>query len=112
MKIETILNAMTLTAYSQSDTFRELMEELPGVVYELMRTDRQYRAFRARILRTFAIYKNFAEANGFDREQAWFWTDEWQAAEKEVDHHIRLGEVQSFDSMDEFLATLEEAQDD
>ncbi len=51
MKIETILNAMTLTAYSQSDTFRELMKELPDLVYGLTRTDRQYRALRARIIK-------------------------------------------------------------
>ena len=90
MKIETILSAYTITV---------------GIFDS--RRIRQGRAFRARILREFAIYKNFAEANGFDRSQAWFWTDEWQAAEREVDEDIAAGRVQSFDSMKEFLATLE-----
>ena len=35
-----------------------------------------------------AIYRNFSEANGYREDQAWFWTDEWQAAEKEVDKEV------------------------
>ena len=68
---------------------------------------RQRAAFRAGLLRRASAYRNFAEANGFDKEQAWFWTDEWQAAEKEVDRLIAKGEIHSFDSMAEFLETLE-----
>ncbi|MBC8438079.1 MAG: hypothetical protein H8D87_00125 [Deltaproteobacteria bacterium] len=41
-------------------------------------------------------------------KQLWFWTDEWQNGERQVDEHIRNGNVQSFDTMDEFLRTLEE----
>ena len=77
MKIETILNAYDLARF---DLFI-------GTDKGNTRA-RQKTAFRARILRTAAIYRNFAEANGFDKEQAWFWTDEWQAAEKEVDQEI------------------------
>jgi hypothetical protein len=31
-------------------------------------------------------------------EQSWFWTDEWQEKEREVDEHIRKGEIISFDT--------------
>ena len=72
------------------------------------RRERQYLAFRDRILRAVAIYRNFAEANGYREDQAWFWTDEWQAAEKEVDRLIAKGEIHSFDSMAEFLEGLED----
>ena len=102
MKIETILNAMEKVRV--------------GSGWDMDRRIRQYNAFRARLLRRAAArllrraatYRNFAEANGFDKEQAWFWTDEWQAAEKEVDCYIAKGEIYSFDSMDEFLETLED----
>ena len=97
MKIETILNALEIVCVEQ------------GISWQIldMKRGRQIAAFRARILRTAAIYRNFAEANGFDKEQAWFWTDEWQAGEKEVDRLIAKGEIHSFDSMAEFLETLE-----
>lgn len=104
MKIETYLNAM--------EKSRGYLIIKNPTVPKNKRGKRQYYAFRDRILREFAIYKNFAVANGFDRNQAWFWTDEWQAAEQEVDAHIRAGEIESFDSMDEFLATLEEETND
>ena len=71
MNIETILNAYMKTS-------------------NLWKPERarQRGAFRDRILRTVATYRNFAEANDFDEKQAWFWTDEWQAAEKEVDEEV------------------------
>ena len=91
MKIETILNAMSLTAYTQDTYFQEWTQRFPEDS-NYARRKCQYRAFRARILREFAIYKNFAEANGFDRSQAWFWTDEWQAAEREADEDRKVGD--------------------
>ena len=94
MKIETILNAMEKVRV--------------GSGWDMDRRIRQYNAFRARLLRRAATYRNFAEANGFDEKQAWFWTDEWQAAEKEVDCYIAKGEIYSFNSMVEFLEGLED----
>ena len=35
----------------------------------------------------------------------------WEQAEKEVDEHIRKGEVESFDTMDEFLSSLDDQPD-
>ena len=42
-------------------------------------------------------------------DQAWFWTDEWQAGEREVDEHIRKGEVLTFNTIEEFLLSLSQA---
>ncbi len=39
--------------------------------------------------------------------QAWFWTEEWQAGEREVDAHIATGEVIRFESDEDFLAALD-----
>jgi len=43
-----------------------------------------------------------------DKSQAYFWTEEWQAAEREADEDIRAGRVRTFDSVDELLADLEQ----
>lgn len=45
-------------------------------------------------------------ANGSD--QRWFWTERWQQGEAEVEEHIWRGEVDSFDSMEEFLSSLDD----
>ena len=39
-------------------------------------------------------------------EQAWFWTDRWQAMERKVDEHVSRGEVTVHESTDAFLAFL------
>ena len=79
MKIETYLNAAMMAHQAVS------MNMPTSKAY---RRARQSFVFRARILRTVAIYRNFAEANGYREDQAWFWTDEWQAQEREVDKEI------------------------
>lgn len=43
-------------------------------------------------------------------DQAWFWTPEWQAGEREVDEAIARGEKgRVFYSSEEFLAALDES---
>ncbi len=41
-----------------------------------------------------------------DPDQAWFWTPEWQAGEREVDEYLARGEVEEFDDMESFLDSL------
>lgn len=40
--------------------------------------------------------------------QSWFWTEEWQEGEHQVDKYIAEGNVQSFDTMEEFISSLQE----
>lgn len=40
------------------------------------------------------------------RNQAWFWTDDWQAKEREADEDIAAGQTRSFDTDDDFLAAV------
>ena len=42
-----------------------------------------------------------------DKNQAYFWTEKWQDAEKEVDEDIRAGRVKVFDSVEELTKDLE-----
>jgi AbrB family looped-hinge helix DNA binding protein len=50
-----------------------------------------------------------------DRDQAWYWTPEWQAAEHEADEDLRSGRYDDFETMDDMIADLkrqvEEQQD-
>ncbi len=38
--------------------------------------------------------------------EEWFWTEEWQAGEREAQAEIEAGKVKHFDSMEEFLTDL------
>lgn len=42
-----------------------------------------------------------------DPEQAWYWTPEWQAKEREADEDIAAGRDKVYYSDEEFLAALE-----
>jgi predicted transcriptional regulator len=39
--------------------------------------------------------------------QEWFWSDTWQAAEREVEAELEAGEYETFDTMADFLKDLE-----
>lgn len=43
---------------------------------------------------------------GIDPDQAWFWTEEWQAGEREADEDIRTGNVASFTSVEDLIDDL------
>lgn len=40
-------------------------------------------------------------------EQQWFWTERWQAMEREADQDVAAGRVQTHKSADEFLTHLD-----
>jgi hypothetical protein len=41
-------------------------------------------------------------------DQAWFWTESWQAGERETDEDIARGRGRVFESSEAFLASFEE----
>jgi AbrB family looped-hinge helix DNA binding protein len=41
-----------------------------------------------------------------DKNQAYFWTSEWQAAEREADEDITAGRIQQFDDVEDAIAHL------
>jgi antitoxin MazE len=41
-------------------------------------------------------------------DQSWFWTERWQAMEREADDDVAAGRIRRFESGDAFLADLEE----
>jgi bifunctional DNA-binding transcriptional regulator/antitoxin component of YhaV-PrlF toxin-antitoxin module len=45
-------------------------------------------------------------------DQAWFWTERWQAMEREVDEDVAAGRTQTFDSAEEFIADLDREADE
>jgi AbrB family looped-hinge helix DNA binding protein len=42
-----------------------------------------------------------------DKDQTWFWTEAWQAAEREAEDDLRAGQVKEFDTLDELIADLD-----
>lgn len=42
-----------------------------------------------------------------DPDQAWFWTPQWQAREREADEEIAAGHTTYYESGEEFLAALD-----
>lgn len=45
-------------------------------------------------------------AQAIPDDQQWFWSEEWQAGEREVDEQIARGEYKEFDSVEALLADL------
>ena len=43
------------------------------------------------------------------RDQAWFWTPEWQAREREADADLAADRTRSFEDEDDFLRAVREA---
>lgn len=42
-----------------------------------------------------------------DPEQGWFWSERWQAMEREADEDVRQGKVERFDDVEQFLDELD-----
>ena len=47
-----------------------------------------------------------------DADQQWFWTEEWQAGEREAQAEIDADKVKHFNSMNEFLEDLRPEDED
>ena len=54
----------------------------------------------------YKLARRLDELEVFDENQEWFWTPEWQAAEKEADEDITAGRVHHYNSIDEMLRAL------
>ena len=46
-----------------------------------------------------------------DKSQAWFWTEDWQAGEREADLNIERGEVVKFESVEDAIRHLHEGDE-
>ncbi|MBI1800609.1 MAG: hypothetical protein HY259_06695 [Chloroflexi bacterium] len=46
-----------------------------------------------------------------DPEQSWYWSDEWQAAEREADEDLRSGRYSDFNSIDKLIASLKSSME-
>jgi antitoxin MazE len=42
-----------------------------------------------------------------DKDQAWFWAQEWQSAEREAEEELRAGDVTAFGTLGELLVDLD-----
>lgn len=58
-----------------------------------------------------AAVARYAQEGEIDPEQAWFWTPEWQAKEREADADIAAGRGTFYGSAEAFLDDLDEASE-
>ena len=80
----------------------DVIEQLAGVP-DVVAAERDSVLAMARSVRAEA----FALMQHLNPEQAWFWTEEWQAGEREVDRNIEAGKVSTiYYSEEEFDAAL------
>ena len=47
-----------------------------------------------------------------DPDQAWYWTPEWQEAEREAEEEIKSGQVDKYETGEDFLKTLQDIIDE
>ena len=47
------------------------------------------------------------EALAIANDQAWFWTEEWQAGEREAEADLAAGQYETFDTMEELIDDLD-----
>ncbi|MFV2045104.1 MAG: AbrB/MazE/SpoVT family DNA-binding domain-containing protein [Anaerolineales bacterium] len=45
-----------------------------------------------------------------DKSQAYFWTEDWQEAEREAERDLAEGRVEAYETVDELIAALEHDQ--
>jgi hypothetical protein len=54
-----------------------------------------------------AIMLGEISAGRIDPEQAWYWTREWQAKEREADDDLAAGRVTRYETDEDFLTALD-----
>ncbi len=42
-----------------------------------------------------------------DKDQAWFWTKEWQEGEKEAEEDVKKGKIKKFKKMEDLIEDLD-----
>jgi len=48
----------------------------------------------------------YKETGVLDDNQSWYWTSQWQTAEKEADEDVATGRVYHYDNVDELMRAL------
>ena len=61
----------------------------------------------AQELQTFSNTKTRVKSPKIPKDQAWYWTPEWQAMEREADEDLARGNYKEFNSVEEMFAYLD-----
>lgn len=54
----------------------------------------------------FIVHPMTREPVEIDPEQRWFWTEEWQRGERQVEEDLANGDYEDFDNLDDFFADV------
>lgn len=78
-------------------------------IRELILPDGEFESGIARVTKPdgtvvmYAIHPKTKKWVEIDPEQAWFWTEEWQAGERRAEEDLEQGRYEDFDDVDEFF---------
>jgi hypothetical protein len=81
----------------------ELLERLSAIEAEDQDVQQANRLWNQLVGARAVAFMVMSELNP---DQAWFWTPEWQAKEREADRDIAEGRVTTYESGDDFAAAL------
>jgi hypothetical protein len=92
-----------------AEATRDLIRACDQLIYYLEGDFREYAAEHPEILISAKKDRQeaFEDLGELDPEHQWFWTEEWQAGEREADREIAAGDVSAPMSGEEFLAELD-----
>ena len=70
-------------------------------------TEEQAKQSEIEVIKVAQKFKNNDEEEDEQDDQSWYWSKEWQDAEKKADEDVRAGRMKSYDSVDDLMADLD-----
>ena len=70
-------------------------------------TEEQAKQSEMAVIKVAQEFKNNDGQEDEQDDQSWYWSKEWQDAEKKADQDVRAGRMKSFDDVNDLIADLD-----
>jgi len=70
-------------------------------------TEEQAKQSERAVIKVSQEFENEDEQENEQDDQSWYWTKEWQEAERKADKDVRVGRMKSFDDVNDLIADLD-----
>lgn len=85
----------------------ETLDKFAQLARLLARASKLAHEISQRQARTFTpVISKLKRPKRIPKDQEWFWTEEWQKKEREVDEALARGEYEEFETVEELLKAL------
>lgn len=91
---------------SQQITITSKLNEIEDLLEQVRRAVRDIAATTAKAPDLVPTTPKLTKPKRIPKGDEWFWSEEWQVGEREVDEQIKRGEVYSYETMDEAIKAL------